>query len=113
MVKSRHRTAFEKFRNEIEEELGDQVKEVILYGSVARDEETEESDVDVLVVVEDRSVKDKIFDISLRTMLEEDVYIAPKVITGEEFTDMRDKGNPFLSEIMPEAEEKLEAASPC
>ena len=32
---------------------GDKIKEVILYGSYARGEATEESDVDILVVVDD------------------------------------------------------------
>ncbi|MDY6789586.1 MAG: nucleotidyltransferase domain-containing protein, partial [Candidatus Nanohaloarchaea archaeon] len=74
------------------------------YGSVARNTESRDSDVDVLVVAKNRSVKDKVFDISFKTMLEEDIYIAPKVITENEFKDMQENNNSFLSEIMPEAE---------
>jgi len=49
---SRHRRAFESFAEEAEQRLGDSLKELYLYGSVARGEETEESDVDVFVVVD-------------------------------------------------------------
>ncbi len=37
----------------LEEKYGDKIKKVILYGSYARGEATEDSDVDVLVVVSD------------------------------------------------------------
>ena len=37
----------------LEEKYGDKIKKVILYGSYARGEATEDSDVDVLVVVDD------------------------------------------------------------
>ncbi|MEA1870520.1 MAG: nucleotidyltransferase domain-containing protein, partial [Euryarchaeota archaeon] len=51
---------------------GEKIKKVILYGSYARGEATKDSDIDVLVVVDDsldsevrRSLSDIIFDILL------------------------------------------------
>jgi predicted nucleotidyltransferase len=54
---------------------GDKIKQVILYGSQARGEATEDSDVDVLVVVDDsldlpavrNSLSDLLFDFLLET----------------------------------------------
>ncbi len=39
-----------RFSREIRSRLGDRVEEVILYGSVARGDDDEESDIDVLVI---------------------------------------------------------------
>ena len=50
---SRHREVFEVFAGKAEEQLGDSLKQLYLYGSVARGEETSESDVDIFAVVED------------------------------------------------------------
>lgn len=96
----RHRKAFEKFRKNLEDLLGDGLDQVILFGSVARGEASEESDVDVLVVLEDKSLKDKVFDISYEIMLEKDVYISPKVVSKSEFEDIQE--TQFIEEIKEE-----------
>lgn len=49
---SRHREAFEEFAERAQDELGESLEKLILYGSVARGEERENSDVDVFVVVD-------------------------------------------------------------
>ena len=49
---SRQREAFEEFAERAEDELGSSLDKLVLYGSVARGEEREESDVDVFAVVE-------------------------------------------------------------
>lgn len=102
--KSKHRKAFEKFVERAEEELGDQIVQIMLFGSVARGEENEESDVDVLVVVRDKAVKDQVFDLAYQIMLAEDIYISPKVIPLDLFKSMKEQGNPFLKSIREEME---------
>jgi len=97
---SQHRKAFDKFLERTEEELGDKVDQIVLFGSVARKEETEDSDIDVLVVVEDKSLKNRVFDISYGIMLETDIYISPKVVDIEEFEQMQDTS--FMREIEEE-----------
>lgn len=97
---SQHRKAFDKFLKRTEEELGDGVEQIVLFGSVARNEETEDSDIDVLAVVEDKSLKDRIFDISYSIMLETDIYISPKVVDEEEFEQIQDTS--FMREIEEE-----------
>lgn len=97
---SKHQKAFNKFLEQTGEELGDQVDQIVLFGSVARNEETEDSDIDVLVVVEDKSLKDRVFDISYSIMLETDIYISPKVVDLEEFEQIQDTS--FMREIEEE-----------
>jgi predicted nucleotidyltransferase len=97
---SQHRKAFDEFFQRVQDELGDKVDQIVLFGSVARNEETENSDIDVLVVVEDKSLKDRIFDISYSIMLETDIYISPKVVDIEEFEQIQDTS--FMKEIEEE-----------
>lgn len=51
-----HREAFEEFAEEAKDEPGDALNKPILYGSVARGEETQNSDIDVFAVVETEEV---------------------------------------------------------
>lgn len=97
---SQHRKAFDKFLERTEEELGDKVNQIVLFGSVARNEETENSDIDILVVLENKSLKDKVFDISYSVMLETDIYISPKVVDVEEFEQIQETS--FMREIEEE-----------
>jgi predicted nucleotidyltransferase len=45
------REAIKEFKTEIQKLYGQRLKEVILYGSWARDEATSESDIDLIVVL--------------------------------------------------------------
>ena len=97
---SKHREAFKQFLDRLEPETGDKIVQVVLFGSVARNEENKDSDVDALVIVEDKSVKDSVFDASFDTMLETDIYISPKVLTQSEFEKV--KKTSFIDEIESE-----------
>jgi predicted nucleotidyltransferase len=45
-------SVLKEFRNTIEKLYGKRLKNIILYGSWARDEATEDSDIDILVIIE-------------------------------------------------------------
>lgn len=98
-----HRQVFEKFVETVKKNLGDSVEQILLFGSVARGEETRQSDIDVLLVVSDKTVKEKIFDIAYDLMLQHDVYLSPKVIGEKEYQRMKEKETSFLKRIQPEA----------
>ncbi|MDY6773613.1 MAG: nucleotidyltransferase domain-containing protein [Candidatus Nanohaloarchaea archaeon] len=87
---SRHREAFEAFAEEAEERLGDSLKKLVLYGSVARGEETEESDVDVFAVVETKEQKHLLQELGADIGVEHGVIIVPIVKTEDEYEDMED-----------------------
>ena len=100
---SSHDEAFKEFFNELDESIGSKLQKVLLFGSVARGEQTKNSDVDVLVVLEDKDLKEKVFEISYDIMLEKDVYISPKVVSTQEFENMKD--STFMQEIETDVEE--------
>ena len=71
-------------------ELGDLLNAVILYGSYARGNSTEDSDIDIVALVrgsrEDLQAKlKKIWDMSAELGLANDVIVSPTVIPYDEF----------------------------
>ena len=73
---------------------GDDVVEILLYGSYARNEETDQSDVDIVAIVKgnrlDLQKKLKaIWDISADIGLENDVIVSPTVVPFDEFEKYR------------------------
>ena len=73
---------------------GDDVVEILLYGSYARNEETDQSDVDIVAIVKgnrlDLQKKLKaVWDISADIGLENDVIVSPTVVPFDEFEKYR------------------------
>ncbi|MCD6531974.1 nucleotidyltransferase domain-containing protein [bacterium] len=64
---------------------GNRIRQVILYGSCARGEQTEHSDVDILVVVDDSlkpfEVRGALGDLIVDILLEEDKLLSVMVLT--------------------------------
>ena len=74
---------------------GDVIVEILLYGSYARNEETDQSDVDIVAIVKgnrlDLQKKLKIvWDISADIGLENDVVVSPTVVPFDEFEKYRE-----------------------
>jgi len=76
------------------------VKEVYLYGSVARSEIHEGSDIDLIVVGD---FKERIFDRIGKILDLTDLPIEPLVYTEEEWSALRSEDNPFVNKILKEA----------
>ena len=75
------------------------VEKIILFGSVARGEDTEDSDVDVMIISSDKlktkeNVSGKVTDILFDT----GTYISAKVISPQEFERL--KNTHFIAQIM-------------
>lgn len=70
---------------------GSNLVSIILYGSVARDASTDESDIDVAFIVthDDSELHDKMLDVIVDLNLEYDQLIAPSMIEAEVFNKWR------------------------
>lgn len=76
-------------------------EKIILYGSVARGEETEESDVDILVLAtEKRSIKERVIKKAIDMLLETGTYISVKMLTPDEYEQLQDTH--FIKQIRKE-----------
>ncbi len=80
------------------------VKEVYLYGSFAKGEIHEGSDIDLIIVGD---FKERFFDRIGKVLDLTDLPIEPLVYTEEEFKQMKNEGNPFIAEIMKDAKRLL------
>lgn len=82
-MKDKHKQAFEEFASRIKEKFST-VERVILFGSVARGDYGVNSDVDVMIVVEDLSERESIEDLAYRMTSEYGVSITPVIVKEDE-----------------------------
>ena len=78
----------------------DDIKLIMLFGSVARGDDTDESDIDILIVspIADE-IKSKIRNVAVEFILKKDEVISPRLMSEEEFNS----GNyPFLVNALKE-----------
>ncbi len=74
---------------------------IILYGSVARGEDTEESDVDILVLSKDkRATRKQAITRAIDVLLDTGTYISVKVLTPGEYEQLQDTH--FIRQIREE-----------
>jgi len=79
--------AINEFSHTIKQILGSNIVDIRLFGSVARDTSTPESDIDILVIVlkENKFVKEAVIDITVDVILKHDVVISPIIMSKEHF----------------------------
>ena len=82
----------QKFVTYLEASNPEKIEFVGLFGSKARGEDREDSDIDVLVILkqEDRKLRREILKQAARFSLEFDVLLSPRVIGLERWGQMRD-----------------------
>lgn len=83
------RAAIERYLTLIRERNMDQIEEVILFGSVARSKNEEDSDVDLLIIgnTDDTEVEFEILGYSFDVLLETGVDISPKYRSRKKFAE--------------------------
>lgn len=78
-----------------------EIEEIILFGSVARGEDTKYSDIDLRIISSKKQItKNKIMEKVADTLLELGVYISVKVISKKEFENL--ENTHFISTIKRE-----------
>ncbi|MFQ6126341.1 MAG: nucleotidyltransferase domain-containing protein [Candidatus Heimdallarchaeota archaeon] len=92
-----------EFRTELEKLYGNRLKQIILYGSWARGEATEESDIDLLIVLEGnvRPGKeiDRMIDLITEINLKYNVLLAVYPVSEENYTTLN---SPLLLNVRRE-----------
>lgn len=104
---SPHRRAAEVFARRVRERHGEAIEAVLLYGSVARDEERgEDSDVDLLVVLQDAvdktEVEEQIRDLAYEIELDREVILSLIVKEESEYEQQKDRR--FFQHVRRDAE---------
>jgi uncharacterized protein len=93
--------ALAHFKTALESLLGDNLLSLRLFGSRARGEGTEESDLDVLVLVQNKNrlLCRRIVEESLDIDLACDTNLAPTILSAQEYRQNRECGTPFYRDI--------------
>ena len=83
--------ALREFVQYLHASIPEKIELVALFGSKARGESKQDSDIDVLVILtqEDRELRRKILKQAARFSLKYDVLLSPRVIGAERWKEMR------------------------
>ena len=106
-LNSREKAAISEFVARLREKYADEVMLVVLFGSKVRGDFDEESDLDVLVVVQngDWRFRDEVALAAFDPMLEHDVIIMPLVIDLEHYQWLQRYRVPLYRNIQAEGVE--------
>ncbi len=93
--------ALKEFINRLKKRYANEIKKVMLFGSHARGDQVRESDIDLLIVVEKRTIdiEREIVDLSFDILMEFSVDISPKVYSEYEFNLEKRLGAPFMRNV--------------
>ncbi|WP_297981779.1 nucleotidyltransferase domain-containing protein [uncultured Methanobrevibacter sp.] len=79
----------------------DKIIRIILFGSVARGDDTEESDIDILIISNDwEQIDSLITDEVFKVVLDTEELISPYVLTEKQFNETKDFN--FLTNVLEE-----------
>lgn len=92
----------EEFVEAIKNKYGDDITEVILFGSVVKGMENDFSDIDMLIICKKNRFKfrRKIVGDVIKFLLNYKVYISVKTLTEDEFNSLKHTG--FINQISQE-----------
>jgi hypothetical protein len=89
-----------EFTGKVLQKYPEKVDVIILFGSTARGEAREESDIDILVVGD--VTLEELVDISFPMLLEYRKYISPKDMKKPYFEELNKEGYSFIRNVMDE-----------
>ena len=96
----RHEKAVDEFVQKLKEKFGDRVESIIVFGSYARGESKEESDIDVLIVGDIKL--DDVIDVAYPIFLKYGVYISPIVMSRGYFEMLKAEKTGFIENVLKE-----------
>jgi len=104
-LKKQEAEILEKFRVRLGTLLQDPGIEMKLFGSKARGEAREGSDLDVLVIIssEDWHLSDRVYEIATDLLLESGVCISPKIISKKQYEELLHEDSPFIRNVIRDA----------
>jgi uncharacterized protein len=85
-------------------ELEDNLDSLVLYGSVARGDYGRESDIDILVILQDKNMLEKVSDIRYDVDTKNDTVTTFFTVTPSEIERIVQKGFPFIKNVLKEGQ---------
>jgi len=97
-----YRRVAEHVSKRLVEHAGDEIEAIILYGSVARGEAGQESDIDLLIIVPNGKIRKHALHLSYDADLEYGTVTSHIYMTTQELECYLSWGDPFLEEVLKE-----------
>jgi len=99
----RYKVPLSKFKERLVKEFGERIEAVVLYGSVAKGEAHDASDIDIMVIAKDvEEIREVISKIRYDVDLEQGTLTTLIYLTPEEVEDRIRKGSAFITEVLKE-----------
>ena len=104
MLELKESKTLEKFRERVLKELKDRVYSIVVYGSLTRGEYTKDSDIDILVIGENKADWKKVSEIAYEIDFENGfrTFITTIFLTKDEFEYRLKAGDPFIHNVLKE-----------
>ena len=99
-IQDKYMASAREFMGKVLQKYPEKVDFIILFGSTARGEAREESDIDILVVGD--VTLEELVDISFPMLLEYRKYISPKDMKKPYFEELNKEGYSFIRNVMDE-----------
>ena len=96
----KHKEAVEEFVRKLKEKFGSRIESIVVFGSYARDEWKEESDIDVLIIGDVKL--DEIIDVTYPILLKYRVYISLLVMSRDYFEMLKAEKTGFIENVLKE-----------
>ena len=102
-MREKDRQIVKEFKNRIPDEVFRHVRNIVVFGSRARDNAPEESDLDLMVLVDETApgIEEKLEDIAYSVMWDHDFkpIISLKVFTEARFKNALERGFSFYKNV--------------
>ena len=96
----KHKEAVEEFVRKLREKFGSRIESIVVFGSYARGEWKEESDIDVLIIGDVKL--DEIIDVTYPILLKYRVYISLLVMGRDYFEMLKAEKTGFIENVLKE-----------
>lgn len=90
----------ERFVERLLKEIGNRIEAIVLYGSVARNEAGQESDIDLLIIIPEGEIRNQVLSVSYDVDLEFGTVTSHVYMTPQEFKRYLSWGDPFLQDVL-------------
>lgn len=96
------RKAILAFLGGLQKEEGEGLERLVLFGSKARKEATQDSVVDLLAIIKKREIEEKIYEEVARILSSFGIYLSVKTLSQDEFKRLSRLKTPFMENIKKE-----------
>jgi len=97
-----YKTTLKDLKARLIRELGDKLDSIILYGSIARGNFGKESDIDLLLISNEKKLTEKAYDIGYDVDIKNNTVTSILIYSPEEIRGNIELGSPFIRNVINE-----------